>query len=49
MLPSFVEHVRIQRLRLGNAQVHLLASRHAADVAVNVIDRRGDVRVIVEN
>ena len=48
-LPDFVEHVRISGLRLGPSQIDLIASRHATDVAINVLNRQGDARVITEN
>jgi glycogen debranching enzyme len=46
-LPREIDEVRIRRLRLGDASVDVLLRRYAADVAVNVIERRGDVRVVV--
>ncbi|HEY1723186.1 MAG TPA: amylo-alpha-1,6-glucosidase, partial [Magnetospirillaceae bacterium] len=48
VLPDFVGQVRIQRLRVDNSQVDLLAQRHAGDVAVNVLNRQGSARVITE-
>ncbi|HLI09964.1 MAG TPA: amylo-alpha-1,6-glucosidase [Alphaproteobacteria bacterium] len=49
MLPPFVDEVRIRRLRLGEAHVDVLLRRHQSDVAVNVIERSGDIRVVVVN
>jgi glycogen debranching enzyme len=48
-LPTFVDQVKIRRLRLGDAQLDLVLNRHAADVAVNVLARTGNIRVITEN
>ncbi len=44
-----VDEVRIRHLRLGDASVDLLLHRHASDVAVNVIERTGDIRIVVVN
>ena len=49
MLPEDIGELRIRRLRLGEASVDILLRRHASDVAVVVLDRRGDVRVVVVN
>ncbi len=49
VLPPFVEQVRIQRLQVGESRFDLLLSRHATDVAINVVARSGDARVIIEN
>ena len=49
MLPSGIDEVRIRRLRLGGASVDLLLRRHASDVAVNVLERDGKLRVVVAN
>jgi glycogen debranching enzyme len=46
-LPSFVDEVRLRRLSLGDARVDVLLRRYENGVAVNVIERRGDVRVVV--
>ncbi len=49
VLPSGIDEVRLRRLRLGNASVDVLLRRHASDVTVNVLERRGEVRVVVAN
>jgi len=49
MLPREIDEVRIRRLRLGDASVDVLLRRHASDVAVNVLERRNEVRVVVLN
>ncbi len=46
-LPEFVDELRLRRLRLGDAEVDLLLRRYGGDVALNVLDRRGEVRVVV--
>jgi glycogen debranching enzyme len=48
-LPDFVDELRIHRLQLGNGQIDVLLRRHQHDVAVNVLDRRGDIRVVIVN
>jgi glycogen debranching enzyme len=49
MLPKGISEVRIRRLQLGDASIDVLLRRHASDVAVNVIERRNAVRVVVVN
>ena len=49
MLPEFIDELCLRRLRLGDAEVDILLRRHTTDVGLNVISRRGDVRVIVVN
>ena len=47
-LPDFLQRVSICRLRVGNASIDLLATRHAeGDVSINVLRRDGDVDVII--
>jgi hypothetical protein len=38
-----VEWLRIRRLPVGEARLDLLLRRHDADVAVNVLNREGDI------
>src|SRR5487761_43418 len=47
VLPADVDELRLRRIRVGDGEVDLLLRRHASDVAVNVLHRSGDVRVIV--
>ncbi len=49
VLPDFIDEVWLRRLRLGDARVDILLRRHTADVGLNVLDRSGDVRVVVVN
>jgi glycogen debranching enzyme len=46
VLPADVDELRLRRIRVGDGEVDLLLRRHASDVAVNVIRRTGDVRVV---
>jgi glycogen debranching enzyme len=47
VLPSFLDELRVDGLRLGAAEVDILFRRHVNDVAVNVVRRSGAVEVIV--
>ena len=47
MLPQDIDELRIRRLRLGDASVDILLRRHESDVAVNVLERRNALRVVV--
>jgi glycogen debranching enzyme len=49
LLPRDINEVRIRRLRLGDATADILLRRHENDVAVNVIQRRNTLRVVVVN
>ena len=46
-LPEFIDEVYLRHLRLGDAQVDILLRRHTTDVGLNVLERSGDVRVVV--
>lgn len=46
-LPVWINHLSIQRLRVGDATLDLSLARHANDVSVNVTHREGDVKVSV--
>jgi glycogen debranching enzyme len=46
-LPSWLDDCRLTNLRLGDATVDLLLKRTRDDVAVQVLRRSGDVRVVV--
>jgi glycogen debranching enzyme len=47
VLPTFLDELRIDGLRLDRAEVDILLRRHISDVAVNVVRRSGDIEVIV--
>jgi glycogen debranching enzyme len=46
-LPESIAHIHIGNLAVGAASVDLVCTRHAHDVDVTVLRRRGDVRVMV--
>lgn len=47
--PRDIDEVRIRRLWLDGASVDVLLRRRESDVTVNVLARRGDLRVVVVN
>jgi glycogen debranching enzyme len=47
MLPDFLDEVCLKRLRLGENTADIRLQRHGGDVAVNVLHRTGDMRIIV--
>lgn len=47
LLPEFLERVTIRNLAVGDAVVDLALERHAHDVGINVLRRKGQVEVIV--
>jgi glycogen debranching enzyme len=47
ILPEFLKEVRIGNLRVGEASVELLLQRHGQSVGINLIDKKGDVEVVV--
>jgi hypothetical protein len=46
-LPSFLDQVVLRNLQLKQASVDLKVRRHANDVSVEVLERRGQVQVSV--
>ena len=46
-LPDWLGEINVRGLRVGNGQVDLDIRRHERDVEINVVNRRGDVKVIV--
>ncbi|HEV2561043.1 MAG TPA: amylo-alpha-1,6-glucosidase [Rhizomicrobium sp.] len=48
-LPHFIDEVCIRRLKLGDAHIAVRLARHNGNVALNVLEREGDVRVVVVN
>ena len=46
-LPSFLDHVVLRNLRLRQATVDLKIRRHASDVSVEILERRGSIQVSV--
>jgi glycogen debranching enzyme len=45
-LPSFLDEVTLRRLQIGNSTADVTVRRSGRHVVVDVIDRRGDVRVL---
>jgi glycogen debranching enzyme len=48
-LPSFLEELRIQNLRVGNSSVDLTLHRYPDNVGINVDRRNGPVDIVVYN
>jgi hypothetical protein len=46
-LPEFLPELKMNELRVVDATVGLSLARHESDVGINVIRRRGRVRVVV--
>jgi glycogen debranching enzyme len=46
-LPSFLEYVVIRNLHLKDSSVDLKVRRHANDVSVEILERRGDIQVSI--
>jgi len=46
-LPDWLGELTIRGLRVGNGQLDLDIRRHVRDVEINVVNRKGDVQVIV--
>jgi glycogen debranching enzyme len=46
-LPPFLNEARILNLQVAGAHVDLALTRHEHDVSVNVLQRRGDVEIVV--
>src|SRR5690606_2491993 len=46
-LPPFLNEVRIHNLRVGAASLDLLLTRHQQDVGINILQRKGNVSVVV--
>jgi glycogen debranching enzyme len=46
-LPSFLDYVVIRNLHLKDSSVDLKVRRHANDVSVEILERRGDIQVSI--
>jgi hypothetical protein len=44
-LPAFLDEVVLRNLQLGQASVDLKVRRHATEVSVEILERRGRVQV----
>lgn len=47
LLPSYLDWVRIENLRFGEAVIDLVLRRHTRDVGVNVLRKEGEIEVAV--
>ena len=47
VLPPFIDEMCLRHLSLGDAKVDIRCERRGDDVSVNVLERHGDVRVVV--
>ncbi|GGH32238.1 amylo-alpha-1,6-glucosidase [Alsobacter metallidurans] len=47
ILPAFVDEVVVRGLQVADATLDLRIHRHNGDVSVNVLNKRGDVRLVV--
>ena len=46
MLPESIEWVRLSNLSIAEASIDLLLTRHAHDVGITVLSRRGEVEIV---
>ena len=46
MLPESIEWVRLSNLSIAQASIDLLLTRHAHDVGITVLSRRGEVEIV---
>ena len=47
LLPPFLDELELRNLRLGEAVADVQFRRHGNNVAVNVLRRDGDLRVVI--
>ena len=47
VLPSFLEHIEMKNLRIGDAAVDLSLEGHSKDVGINILRRDGRVEIVV--
>ncbi|VFU09513.1 protein of unknown function [Methylocella tundrae] len=47
MMPDFLDSVTLTRLTLGASQVKLKLERHGEDVTLNLLERRGDAKLML--
>jgi glycogen debranching enzyme len=45
-LPDFIDRLCLNNLQLGSSSADLLMTRHGADAAITVLERRGGIRII---
>ncbi len=46
-LPDYIERLRIEGLRIGDAEIDLRLRRHENDVGINILRKTGDIEVTV--
>lgn len=46
-LPEYLPQLRIENLRVGEATVALELTRHEQDVGLRVLQREGDVEIVI--
>jgi glycogen debranching enzyme len=46
LLPNFIDDIMIRNLSVAGCTIDLLLQRHGRDVVVDILDRRGDIRVV---
>jgi glycogen debranching enzyme len=46
-MPSFLDHVILNQLSLGNSRIDLKLQRHGSDITLNLLRRRGDAKVML--
>lgn len=46
-LPEYLPQLRIENLRVGEATVALELTRHEQDVGLRVLQREGDVEILI--
>lgn len=47
LLPAFLDQVRIDRMRVGDAVVDLVFHRYAEGAGVDVVRRQGELEVLI--
>jgi glycogen debranching enzyme len=47
VLPSFLDEVTLTNLRLGQASIDVRLTRYGGDVALHVLERKGDIGAVV--
>jgi glycogen debranching enzyme len=47
LLPSFLDELRLEQLRMGDVSVDLLFRRHARDSALNVLRKEGEAEIVL--
>jgi len=48
ILPAFLERIKITNLKVGQSSVDLAFRRYGQTVAINILDKKGDIDVIIK-